>query len=105
MTIQTITSIDDFHELVINSSQKQLVKFTADWCDPCKSMTTIDENINQLCDINVVYVDIDQVEDLASKYGVRGVPSYFIFNDGSKWDRPIVGAKSEQDMMKFVNRR
>lgn len=102
--IKTVSSVDEFQSIVTDATGKQLVKFTAPWCGPCKMMKPVDEGIAaEIEDVDVVYVDVDQASEVAQKYGVRGVPTYFVFKDGTKGDKAVVGAKSKADMVVFVN--
>ncbi|MFY0656291.1 MAG: thioredoxin family protein [Neptunomonas phycophila] len=101
--IVEVNSNEDFESKVVGAKGKQLVKFTASWCGPCKMMKPIDEGIAADGDVEVVYVNIDSAEDIAPKFGVRGVPTYFVFEDGVKSDKaPLVGAKSKGDMTSFI---
>jgi thioredoxin 1 len=82
-TLQTVTS-KDFDEKVLLSNKTVLVDFYADWCGPCKALApTLDQiATEQEATTTIVKVDVDASQDLASKYGVRGMPTMLIFKDG-----------------------
>lgn len=75
--------MSDFSEL-INSDKPTLVDFHAVWCGPCKMMTPIIEQTkNTLGDkANVLKVDVDKNREVAAKYGIRGVPTMILFQNG-----------------------
>ncbi|MFT6633361.1 MAG: thioredoxin 1 [Bacteriovoracaceae bacterium] len=82
-TLHTVTSAD-FDEKVLKSNKTVLVDFYADWCGPCKALApTLDEIAKEQSETTIIVkVDVDASQDLASKYGVRGMPTMLIFKDG-----------------------
>lgn len=63
---------------------KELIHFTATWCQPCKAMAPmIDKFVQDNPDIKYVKVDIDSpdADALIQKYEVRGVPTFIINTD------------------------
>lgn len=52
-----------------------LIRFTAEWCQPCKRYAPIvDQVVSSIPEMTQEVVDVDKNPELASKYGVRGVP-------------------------------
>ena len=64
--------------------------FTATWCGPCKAFKPI---ILELISegYNITIHDVDENQELSSKYGVRSVPTTVIEENGVEVDR-FVGA-------------
>jgi len=64
--------------------------FTATWCGPCKAFKPI---ILELISegYNITIIDVDENQELASKHGVRSVPTTVIEENGVEVDR-FVGA-------------
>ncbi len=61
----------------------EVKKFSASWCGPCKMLAPIVNEIKkEMTDVKFVDVDVDENYELASKYGVRGVPTVVIERDG-----------------------
>ena len=60
---------------------KQLLKFSATWCGPCKSMSNNMKHVN-LGDVELVNIDIEEQSDKATQYGIRGVPTVVLLEDG-----------------------
>jgi thioredoxin 1 len=75
--------MSDFNE-IINSDRPTLVDFFAVWCNPCKMMSpVIDQMVKEIGDdANILKIDVDQNRELAIKYGIRGVPTFIVFKNG-----------------------
>lgn len=63
----------------------KLIHFTASWCEPCKMMKPIiEEIVEENNQIIYVPVDIDSDRDTAIEYNVQGVPTFILErSDGS----------------------
>ena len=84
-----------FETEVLNAKGTVLVDFFATWCGPCKMLSPVLEKVAEKHpDVKVVKVDVDQASDLASQYGVMGVPTMIVFKDGQIANK-AVGYKSE----------
>jgi thioredoxin 1 len=51
----------------------KVLRFTASWCGPCKMLAKTLEYVDTQIPIEVI--DIDENQDLAVEYGIRGVPT------------------------------
>jgi thioredoxin 1 len=71
---------------------RKLLRFTASWCQPCKMLAKTLEGIT--IDYPIETIDIDENQDLAIQYGVRGVPTLVMLQDDVETKR-IVGMQTE----------
>jgi thioredoxin 1 len=78
---------------VEQASGLALVDFTADWCPPCRVLAPhIDALARELAGrLVVVKVNVDDEPALASRFGVKSMPTLIFFRDGQVVDR-IIGA-------------
>ena len=74
-----------------------LVKFGAPWCGPCRQLAPIMEALDEE-GYKVFEVNVDEEQDLTSKYGIRSVPTTLVFKN-KELVQTIVGVKSKQDLI------
>jgi len=60
---------------------RELLKFSATWCQPCKSLAGNFKYVD-LGDVSLKEYDIEQNMEEAKKFGVRGVPTMVLLEDG-----------------------
>ncbi|MET6996969.1 thioredoxin [Chitinophaga defluvii] len=72
-----------FNDL-IQSETPVLVDFYADWCQPCKAMGPIIQEVARAMEGRgrVVKVNIDKNQDAARHFNVTAVPTFIIFKKG-----------------------
>lgn len=76
----------------------KLLKFYADWCQPCKMLTKTLEDIE--LPFPVVQIDIDADMDTAITYGVRGVPTMILVDDNNAEVKRASGYMNEAQFKK-----
>ena len=81
-----------------------LVDFWAGWCQPCKLMIPV---LNDLAEtqgenITVAKVNVEREQFLASKYKVKNIPTMILFKDGVEYKR-FVGVKTKRVLLKEIN--
>lgn len=79
----------DFQEEVIGANVPVLVDFTADWCQPCKMISPIVEQLAGEWDgkVKVVKLDADANPNIMMQYGVMGIPTLMLFKSGEIKER------------------
>ena len=83
---------------VISGDQLVLVDFFATWCQPCKMMHPILEQVKEVLGdrIRIIKVDVDKYGVTASQYGIQSVPTLMLFRQGEVlWRTSGVVQKSE----------
>lgn len=79
---------------------KQILYFTASWCQPCRVLGPIMESLSG--QINYRKLDVDQEQDLAIKYKVRSVPTLVLLENGVEKNR-LSGVQQPQTILNFYN--
>ena len=83
---------------VISGDQLVLVDFFATWCQPCKMMHPILEQVKEVLGdrIRIIKVDVDKYGVTANQYGIQSVPTLMLFRHGEVlWRTSGVVQKSE----------
>lgn len=101
-------AIDAFRKDVLEASLNNLilVRFTADWCGPCKQLAPIlDKAIAEVGQgrTREVVVDIDRNPVLASQFRIQSVPTIYAFLGGQPVDG-FNGVRSEREVKAFIEK-
>ena len=84
---------------------KQVIKFYADWCNPCRMYGPIFEKVKQELqneEFTFQEVNVEQdTENLSAKYKVRGIPHTVVVEDGEEI-KSQAGALVETELKKFI---
>ena len=102
MSVLKITS-ENYEEEVLNSKEKVLIDFYADWCGPCKMMAPVVEEIAEELagKIKVGKVNVDENQDLAMQYGIMSIPTLVVIENG-KAVKTLVGFRSKQELKEIL---
>ena len=89
----------NFDTEVKNSDVPVLVDFWAPWCGPCKMIGPIVEELagDYEGKIKVAKINVDDNQELASQFGIRGIPTVMIFKDGEVANS-FVGLRPKEDL-------
>jgi len=95
----------NFDQEVLQSDVPVLVDFTATWCGPCRQVAPL---VDQVADeyegrLKVTKLDIDDAPGTAQKYGIRGVPTLYVFKGGEVVAQQV-GAVPKNVIQQLVER-
>ena len=57
----------------------KVLKFYADWCQPCKMLSKIIEGAKDKITLPIEEINIDDNQELAQQYGIRGIPLWSLW--------------------------
>ena len=85
---------------VISADQLVLVDFFATWCQPCKMMHPVLEEVKHILGerLRIIKVDIDRHPQTATELQVQSVPTLMLWRRGELLWRTS-GAMSRADLM------
>lgn len=90
----------DFAAEVIGSELPVLVKFTADWCGPCRQLTPVLKDIafEEGDRLKIVQLDVDRNPQTTIAYGVLSTPTLMVFRGGEPV-KSMVGARPKRRLL------
>ena len=101
--MSVVLSSAEFNDKVLGGTGKVLVNFFATWCGPCRMIAPAIEEIAQekAGEVEVYKIDIDQSPDIARQFGIRGVPTLMVFQDGKPVNQ-MVGAQPKAQILQML---
>jgi thioredoxin 1 len=101
--IETIRSVNQFQKDVLEAHQLVLVDFWATWCQPCRMLSPVVDQIAKeyAQKIQVCRVEIDQNAALSHQYHIREIPTLLFFENGQMVHR-LIGFYTVQTSKKQI---
>jgi thioredoxin 1 len=102
--VQTFTD-SNFDANVLKAGTPVLVDFWAEWCGPCKRLgPTVDALADEYAGkVTIGKLNVDDNQDTAIKFNVRGIPALLLFKGGQLVDQ-VVGAQPKDEIKKVIDR-
>lgn len=102
--VQDLTE-ETFEAAVLQADKPVLVDFWAAWCGPCRMVSPIVEAIagRYAGKVDVGKVNVDEQSGLATKYGIRSIPTLAVFKGGQVVER-AVGVQSEDALASLLDK-
>ncbi len=97
----------NFQETISKSDSPVIVDFWAEWCMPCKMITPVLEEIAEDYDgkIQIMKMNIDENPDTPQQFGITGIPTLIIFQNGEAVEN-IIGVvpktQIEEAIKKYI---
>lgn len=87
---------DENYESVVAEGKPMMLDFWATWCGPCKKIGPDIEALAEQYEGQVIVgkVNVEEADDLATKFKIRNVPTVLYIKNGEVVDK-IVGATTK----------
>ncbi len=103
MSIKQVSN-ESFESDVLKADAPVLVDYWAEWCGPCKMIAPILEEVSRDYSdkLHIAKVNVDENQEIASKYGIRGIPTLMLFRNGAVVATKV-GALSKSQLTAFLD--
>ena len=81
----------NFKETAIDGGKVSVVDFWAPWCGPCRMIAPIIEELSSEYNgkVTIGKLNVDENPEVASKYGVRSIPTILVLKGGEILDKQV----------------
>jgi thioredoxin 1 len=95
----------NFEAEVLKADKPVVIDFWAEWCVPCKMIEPAMEEIAKENGdaVKVGRVNVDSNPGIASRYGIRSIPTLLVFKGGEVAQK-MVGAVPKDTIQEFVDK-
>ncbi|MBP5215034.1 MAG: thioredoxin [Alphaproteobacteria bacterium] len=92
-----------FSDNVLKSKGLVLIDFWAEWCGPCRQLGPILEAIDNEIgnEVKIYKMNVDDSPETASQFGIRSIPTMFLFKDGKQVDMKV-GLNTQSTIQSWI---
>ena len=89
---------------ILKSKTSAIVDFWAEWCIPCKMMAPVFEELAKFYGARIKFakVNTEENQEIATKFGISGIPTLLVFHKGEIIDR-IIGFTSKEELKEKID--
>lgn len=102
MAVKTITS-ENFEQEVLKADKTVLVDFWASWCNPCRMLSPVVDQVAEELEGKIIVgkINVDEQPDLAQKFRVMSIPTLMVFKNGQAVNT-AVGGRPKSEIISMV---
>lgn len=99
----TSTLADSLKKFIQTSNKPVILKFFANWCQPCTRMHSIIEGVEEYFKdrIMIINIDIDKYKAVCDQYNFSKIPTLIFYKNGKEQQR--VNSTSKETIIKIIN--
>ncbi|WP_042317141.1 thioredoxin [Desulfofarcimen acetoxidans] len=101
----SISTDDEFEQLINNSQVPVIVYFWAEWCLPCKIISpVIDTLVDEFAGkILIAKLDSDNCKEIVKHHKVYSIPTVMILKNGIETER-LIGSRHRDELQRAILR-
>lgn len=96
---------DDFQKEVLEGDKTVVVDFWATWCQPCRMLAPVMEDVEKEMSekVKFVKVNVDENPVSSATYSISNIPTVLVFKNAKIADK-MVGFRPKNDIMQILEK-